>query len=169
MYSPKLSELPYVLTCTTHCSADVPRELGAGLPYTFQPAADSGEVYTYLSLSASLLGPAVHRLSSPGRLTLPGSHPVSPHLADPDPPLYLQPHHGALRQKAENTLWLPKSESCLVHNEAGNISSPVTRAQLSFLSGWAVWCLGQASVNSAVTSAWALQTSLLKPLQSTPS
>ena len=69
-------------------------------------------VYTYLSLSASLLGPAVHHLSSPGRLAVAGSHPVSPHLADPDP-LYLQPSPRRTRQKAENTLWLPSPKAVL--------------------------------------------------------
>ena len=145
---------PYVLTCTAHSSADVPPELGASSPTHFSRLQMAGGLHLSVtkrfSARPSCPPPKQPRQACGGR--------VSPGFSTPGWPWPPLSPAFTTEDKAEgrkHTL-AAESESCLVHNEAGNISSPVTHAQLSFLSRWAAWRLGQATFNSAVTSAWAL-------------
>lgn len=54
-------------------------------------------------------------------------------------------------------------KACLGHNETGNILKPSGYQCRAFLSIWTACCPTQANVNSAVTSAQALQISSLIP------
>lgn len=63
--------------------------------------------------------------------------------------------------QAENTLWQASQKACQGHDEAGNILKPLSYQCRAFLFIWTACCPMQANVNSAVTSALALQISSL--------
>lgn len=65
----------------------------------------------------------------------------------------------------KNTLWLASRKACLEHNEAGNILKPPSYQCRAFRSICAACCPTLTNVNSAVTSAQALQISSLIPAE----